>query len=158
MSTVDLSDFVALERLSDLMVARAPRPDTLLDIHEQRDGIVRRLEDARSRGLVAIPELRPLRRNVVTLRRYQTQYQSQGSRGTCHAYAAVAAMEAAYKRAHGVELDLSRSSCSSSTRSPSSSPFYLTGSPAHENNCSYSGARRRVQRHHREGGALGHLF
>lgn len=141
MSTVDLSDFVALERLSDLMVARAPRPDTLLDIHEQRDGIVRRLEDARSRGLVAVPELRPLRRNVVTLERYQTQYQSQGSRGTCYAYAAVAAMEAAYKRAHGVELDLSEEFLFQLNKIAELFPFYLTGSPAHENNCSYSGAQ-----------------
>ena len=139
MPGIDLTDTAHLERLSDLMVARAPRPDTLVEIHEQRDGILRRLEEARARGLVAVPDLRPLRRNVVTLERHQSAYKSQGSRGTCYAFAAVAAMEAAYKRAHGVELDLSEEFLFQLNKIAELFPFYLTGSPAHENNSSYSG-------------------
>ena len=139
MPTVDLSDTVQLERLSDLMVARAPRPDTLIEIHEQRDDIVRRLEEARARGLVAVPELRPLRRNVVTLERHQTRYRDQGGRGTCYAFATVAAMEAAYKRTHGLELDLSEDFLFQLNKIAELFPFYLTGTPAHENNTSYSG-------------------
>lgn len=139
MPTVDLTDTARLERLSDLMVARAPRPDTLVEIHEQRDGILRRLEEARARGLVAVPDLQPLRRNVVTLERHQSSYKSQGGRGTCYAFAAVAAMEAAYKRAHGVELDLSEEFLFQLNKVAELFPFYLTGTPAHENNCSYSG-------------------
>ena len=43
----------------------------------------------------------------VSLRQYQTPVKNQNPRGTCFAFAAVAALEAEYKRAHGVTLDLS---------------------------------------------------
>lgn len=43
----------------------------------------------------------------VDLRDNQTSIKSQGSRSTCYAFAAVAGLEAAYRRQHGVVLDLS---------------------------------------------------
>src|SRR3712207_3783973 len=46
--------------------------------------------------------------DAFSLARYQTMpFRDQGGRGTCWAFAGVAAMEAAYKRRYGLELDLS---------------------------------------------------
>lgn len=45
--------------------------------------------------------------NVVDLRPQQTGFRSQGDRDTCSVFATTAAVEAAYKRQHGLELDLS---------------------------------------------------
>lgn len=97
-----------VERFTDAIRTRAPHPDALLDLDEQRADIARRLDLARTRGLVGLPTLsprRPLPRNVVTLERHQTAYRNQG-RGTCRAFATVAATEAAYRRDHGLTLDL----------------------------------------------------
>ena len=43
----------------------------------------------------------------VSLAQYQTSIKDQGPRGTCWAFGGVAALEAAYKRKHSLELDLS---------------------------------------------------
>ena len=43
----------------------------------------------------------------VDLRQYQTPIRDQAGRGTCTSFAALAAIEAAYKRTYGVSLDLS---------------------------------------------------
>ncbi len=42
-----------------------------------------------------------------SLEQYQTPFQNQGARGTCWAFAAAAALEAAYKRQYGITLHLS---------------------------------------------------
>jgi hypothetical protein len=53
-----------------------------------------------SASAVALP-------SSVDLRQYQTPIRDQGGRGTCTSFAALAAIEAAYKRTYGVSLDLS---------------------------------------------------
>lgn len=74
-----------------------------------RDEYARHVEEsvrrAAAEGRIRLPDL--VQAGVVSLAQWQTPIRNQGGRGTCYAFAAVAAMEAAYKRAHGVELDLS---------------------------------------------------
>ena len=68
----------------------------------------------------------------VDLSRFQTPIKNQGGRGTCVAHAVVAGMEAAYKRSHGVTLDLSEQyvhHINKMSLLPPSSPAL----PAHEN-------------------------
>lgn len=56
-------------------------------------------------GLIFIPQVEI--RTAVTLARWQTAFRDQQGRGSCYAFAAIAALEAAYHRKHGVVLDLS---------------------------------------------------
>jgi hypothetical protein len=137
----DIFDTARLERFTDVLLTKAPRPDVLLDVAGQRSDIARRLELAKARGLVGTPVFRdrtPLRRTV-TLEPDQTAYRNQGGRGTCYAFATVAAMEAAYRRDHGVVLDLSEDYLFHLNKVAELFDFYLSGSPAHENNTSYEG-------------------
>ena len=54
--------------------------------------------------LIALPENPP---DSYDLKQYQTKVKDQNPRGSCTAFAWVGAMEAAYKRKYGLELDLS---------------------------------------------------
>lgn len=135
----DLLAKADLDQFKEIIARRSPHPSALLDVEQQKLDIDRRLEFARARGLIAVPDLRPHRFGVVTLEPDQTAYRSQGGRGTCYAFATVAAMEASYKRAHGVVLDLSEEYLFHLNKVTELFPFYLTGVPPHENNTSYMG-------------------
>ncbi|EAP97855.1 hypothetical protein JNB_12863 [Janibacter sp. HTCC2649] len=137
----ELFDTVTLDRFNDVLLTKAPRPHVLLDVAEQRNDIAQRLELAAARGLVGTPVFkdRPPPRRTVTLEPDQTAYRNQGGRGTCYAFATVAAMEAAYRRDHGVVLDLSEDFLFHLNKVAELFDFYLGGSPAHENNTSYEG-------------------
>jgi hypothetical protein len=60
-----------------------------------------------TRHLAASPAATMVPPASVSLRQYQTPVKDQNPRGTCFAFASVAALEAAYKRSYGVTLDLS---------------------------------------------------
>src|SRR5262249_62248868 len=63
---------------------------------------------ARTLGaLPAVAAAAPARRSHVDLTQFQTPLKRQGGRRTCIVFAAVAALEAAYRRAGYGELDLS---------------------------------------------------
>jgi hypothetical protein len=95
-------------------------------------------ERARLAGLISVPP--PiLTGDVVSLERYQTPFKIQGTRGTCYAFAACAAIEAAYKRKYGVELDLSEQYAFHLNKAGELYPDYLTNPSPHENNSSYWG-------------------
>lgn len=60
-------------------------------------------------GLVHLPEPEqaPAAPSSLSLSQWQTGFRAQRDRGTCYAFAACAAMEAAYRRQSGLVLDLS---------------------------------------------------
>lgn len=99
---------------------------------------------AERHGLVRVPEVAELPRltrtsDVVSLARWQTGFRDQGARGTCYVFAACAGMEAAYRRSHGVTLDLSEHFAFHINKAGELFPDHLTDSRQYENNSSYWG-------------------
>ncbi|SHF84771.1 C1 family peptidase [Streptoalloteichus hindustanus] len=125
----------ARPRFEDLAAANRHR---LGDPVAHRRAIARADEVARREGLVQLPE-RKLAGDIVLLTQYQTGFRNQGARGTCFAFAAVAGMEAAYKRKYGVELDLSEHYAFHIGKAGELYPDYVTNPARHENNSSYWG-------------------
>ncbi|GAA2248047.1 hypothetical protein GCM10010232_39190 [Streptomyces amakusaensis] len=126
-----------------------PRPLRFEDIAEAKRHLlddpaahrraVRRANDAALlNGLVRVPPPAPARQ-AVSLTRHQTGFRDQGSRGTCCAFAACAAVEAAYKRAHGVEIDLSEQFAFHVHKAGELRPDYASTGTHPENNSSYWG-------------------
>lgn len=65
-----------------------------------------RIEQARASGLLRVPDA-PFDADVFSLAQYQTGFKRQWNRGTCYAFAGVAALEAFLNRRDGVARDLS---------------------------------------------------
>ena len=109
---------------------------------EDRDAHLRRIERsnefARINNLVQLPTVK-LRNNVVSLAQYQTGFKNQTGRGTCYAFAACAAIEAAYKRKYGLELDLSEQFAFHINKAGELYANYMTTPSPHENNSSFWG-------------------
>ncbi|MER7582610.1 hypothetical protein [Kitasatospora sp. NPDC097691] len=103
-----------------------------------RQAVERSNRFALQNGLIKIPPLKLLG-NAVSLTAYQTGFRNQGSRGTCYAFAACAALEAAYKRKYGVELDLSEHFAFHLNKAGELYPDYVGNTTPHENNSSYWG-------------------
>ena len=124
-------------RFEDLAAAK---PDLLDDrqAHARLVNFANKL--AVKRGLVHVPVGVALKR-VVSLAAQQTPFRAQGTRGTCYAFAACAALEASYKRKHGLNLDLSEQYAFHLNMSCELYPSYLTTATPHENNSSYWGFR-----------------
>jgi hypothetical protein len=116
----------------------AARPHLLDDLEAHARLVEMSNEFALRRGLVKIPTP-VLIGDIVSLARYQTSFKAQGSRGTCYAFAACAAIEAAYKRKYGLELDLSEQYAFHLNKVGELYPDYLTTTVPHENNSSYWG-------------------
>jgi hypothetical protein len=74
-----------------------------------------------------------------SLAQYQTPVRSQRGRATCFAMAAVAAIEAAYKRSYGLDLVLSVQYAFHIEKAGELYPDYATNRVPHENNSSYWG-------------------
>ncbi len=92
---------------------------------------------AAASGLIKIP-IHLFIGDVVSLAADQTSFKGQGSRGTCYAFAACAAIEAAYKRKYGVELDVSEQFAFHINKAGELHGDYMdAGTPPHENNSSY---------------------
>ncbi|MBA3529213.1 MAG: hypothetical protein H0T91_07900 [Propionibacteriaceae bacterium] len=91
-------------------------------------------------GIVAVPEI-DIRHllGIVSLAQWQTGFRNQTGRGSCYAFAAVAAMEAAYRRQHGVALDLSEQYAFHLNKAGELYPNYESSPSQHENNSSYWG-------------------
>lgn len=79
-----------------------------------------------------------------SLEKYQTPIRNQQDRGSCWAFAGVAAMEAAYRRKYGFgpDLDLSEQYVFHMGKTVELYPDYLTNlAVAHENNTSFTGSQ-----------------
>lgn len=77
-----------------------------LSLHKQQ--VQAALNRAVALGKVTIPVPKPAPvTGVFTLAQYQTPFENQGDRGTCWAFAGVAALEAAYNRKFGTVVDMS---------------------------------------------------
>ncbi len=74
-----------------------------------------------------------------SLASYQTAIRNQGDRNTCWAFAGVAGLEAYYRRAYGVTLNLSEQYVFHVGKAFELYPDYKTNSVPHENNSSYWG-------------------
>jgi hypothetical protein len=90
-------------------------------------------------GLVQIPLPPPLVHDAYSLAEYQTPIRNQRDRGTCYAFASIAAEEAAYKRKYGLELDLSEHYAFQLGKVGELYPDYATSTVPHESNCSFWG-------------------
>jgi hypothetical protein len=114
------------------------RPELLDDPVAHQLAVARSNQFAQRAGLVIVPAV--LASTSASLTQYQTGFKSQASRGTCYAFAVCAAMEAAYKRKHGLELDLSEQFAFHLNKAGELYPDYLTNQTVpHENNSSYWG-------------------
>lgn len=116
------------------------RPDLLddVDAHAETVGISNAV--AVRQGLVHIPTIaRADLPRTVSLAHWQTGFRNQEQRGSCYAFAAVAAMEAAYRRQHGVTLDLSEQFAFHLNKAGELYPSYESSASQHENNSSYWG-------------------
>jgi Papain family cysteine protease len=123
-------------RLEDLAETHGHLLD---DLEAHTYAVDRSNEYAVAHDLVKIPIPRLLG-DVVSLEADQTPFRNQGPRGTCYAFAACAAVEAAYKRKHGVELDLSEQFTFHLNKGGELHTDYMDpGTPMHENNSSYWG-------------------
>jgi C1A family cysteine protease len=67
---------------------------------------------------------------------YQTPIRNQGDRGTCYAFASIAALEAMYKRTFGLTIDLSEQYAFQLGKIGELYPSYLTDTIPHESNTS----------------------
>jgi hypothetical protein len=75
----------------------------------------------------------------VDLRRWQSPAQPQLDRGTCYAFATVAAMEARYRRDHGQEIGLSEEYALHINKVGELLDDYMTSSRRYENNSTFWG-------------------
>jgi len=119
----------------------AERPHLLADPETHMRTIELANALAVQRGLVHVP-IGVLLGDVVSLADDQTPFKGgQTTRGTCYAFAACAAMEAAYKRKYGVTLDLSEQYAFHLNMACELYTNYMTTPTQHENNSSYWGFR-----------------
>ncbi|MEV4317171.1 C1 family peptidase [Actinocrispum sp. NPDC049592] len=107
------------------------------DIEAHRRAVAAANVAAEANGLVHVPDVDTP--DSVSLAGYQTSFKNQGGRGTCYAFAACAAMEAAYKRKYGVDLDLSEQFAFHINKAGELYDDYMTTTVPHENNSSYWG-------------------
>ena len=74
-----------------------------------------------------------------SLAAYQSPIKNQAGRDTCYSFAAVAALEAAYKRGYGLDLDLSEQYAFHMGKAGELYADYMTSTVPHENNSSFWG-------------------
>jgi hypothetical protein len=116
----------------------AANPHLLDDLEAHARAVQESNERAQLEDRIKVP-IASLLGDTVSLEKYQTGFKNQGSRGTCYAFAACAAIEAAYNRKYGVDLDLSEQYAFHLNKAGELYPDYLTTSVQHENNSSYWG-------------------
>lgn len=90
-------------------------------------------------GIIKVPNLHLGFGEVFSLAQYQTGFRNQMDRGTCYAFASCAAMEAAYKRSYGLELELSIQYNFHMNKVTELFPNYVTDTRPYENNTSMTG-------------------
>jgi len=94
-------------------------------------------EMALRRGIVSVPHIEIS--TAVSLARWQTPFQNQQDRGTCYAFAAIAALEAAYRRKYGSSVGLSEQYAFHVNKASELFVDYMTNSLPYENNSSMWG-------------------
>jgi len=90
-------------------------------------------------GKVSVPDGILHLGESVSLARFQTPIRNQEGRGTCYAFAACAALESAYKREYGLELNLSEQYTFHVGKAFELDPSYITSASPVENNTSMTG-------------------
>ncbi|MDW8358423.1 C1 family peptidase, partial [Thermus sp.] len=102
--TFDVVDGRPVARIGDQVFQLLTEEEARISQQLYRQVLEAQREEGSAQGQAAEPLSLPQR---VDLRSHQTPIRGQGSRGTCAAFAAVAVLEAAYKRDRGLDLDLS---------------------------------------------------
>jgi hypothetical protein len=125
------------ERFHQRLAQRGLR-DRLENRDTQRARLSAVYASAAARGRVRIPDA-AFNPDSWSLAQYQTGFRDQGSRGTCWAFAGCAALEAAYKRQFGLDLDLSEQYAFHIGKSTELYPDYMTNNLPYENNTSLTG-------------------
>jgi hypothetical protein len=130
--------------LQEPYLTKVKRPDGQVNVSEPAEDYLRHVEVDRKvfKDLGIIYSFKPLIvPDYYSLAKWQTPIRDQGSRGTCYAFACIAATEAMYNRTFGISLDLSEHYAFQLNKIGELYPEYLTNKVPHESNTSYWGAQ-----------------
>jgi len=125
-------------------LTKVKRPDGQVNVSESAEDYQRHVATDRKVfiDLGLIHSFAPLMApDSYSLAEWQTPIRNQGNRGTCYAFACIAAMEAMYRRTFGLSLDLSEHYAFQLNKIGELYPDYVTNLVPHESNTSYWGAQ-----------------